>query len=90
MTLTGSISTETNDDFDGMDFDGITFNIHRDVFMEINRFKSGDMIETAEGNVGLILSEEGCDKQGFIKYQVMIQGGKYIYTALEMYPLEKK
>ena len=58
--------------------------------MEINRFKSGDMIETAEGNIGLILSEEGCDKQGFVKYQVMIQGGKYIYSALEMYPLEKK
>ena len=90
MTLTGSISTDVNADFDGMDFDGITFNIHRDVFMEINRFKSGDMIETAEGNVGLILSEEGCGKQGFVKYQVMIQGGKYIYTALEMYPLEKK
>jgi len=90
MTLTGSISTDINDDFDGMDFDGITFNIHRDVFMEINRFKSGDMIETAEGNIGLILSEEGCDKQGFVKYQVMIQGGKYIYSALEMYPLEKK
>ena len=90
MTLTGSISTDINDDFDGMDFDGITFNIHRDVFMEINRFKSGDMIETAEGNIGLILSEEGCDKQGFVNYQVMIQGGKYIYSALEMYPLEKK
>ena len=90
MTLTGSISTEIINEFDGMDFEGITFNIHRDVFLDINRFKIGDMIETAEGNVGLIVSEEGCDKQGFVKYQVMIQGGKYIYAALEMYPLEKK
>ena len=58
--------------------------------MDINRYRAGDMIETAEGNVGLILSEDGCDKQGFVRYHVMINGGKYIYSALEMYPLEKK
>ena len=85
MTITGSIDAGFH-----VDFEGITFNIHRDVYMEINRFKSGDMIETAEGNIGLILSEDGCDKQGFVRYQVMIDGGKYMYSALEMYPLEKK
>ena len=85
MTLSGSIDADFH-----VDFDGITFNIHRDVFMDINRFKSGDMVETAEGNIGLILSEDGCDKQGFVRYQVMINGGKYMYSALEMYPLEKK
>lgn len=85
MTLSGSIDADFH-----VDFDGITFNIHRDVYMDINRFKIGDMIETAEGNIGLILSEDGCDKQGFVRYQVMINGGKYIYSALEMYPLEKK
>ena len=71
-----------------VDLDGITFNIHRDVYM--NRHKVGDMVETAEGNIGLIISEDGCDRQGFIKYQIMIEGGKYMYTALEIYPLEKK
>ena len=86
MTLSGSVQ----DVGFHMDFDGITFNIHRDVFMDINRFKTGDMVETAEGNIGLILSEDGCDKQGFVRYQVMINGGKYMYSALEMYPLEKK
>ena len=86
MTLSGSIQ----DVGFHMDFDGITFNIHRDVFMDINRFKAGDMVETAEGNIGLILTEDGCDKQGFVRYQVMINGGKYMYSALEMYPLEKK
>ena len=85
MTLSGSIDANFH-----VDFDGITFNIHRDVYMDINRFKIGDMIETAEGNIGLILSEDGCDKQGFVRYQVMINGGKYMYSALEMYPLEKK
>jgi len=85
MTITGSIDVGFH-----VDFEGITFNIHRDVYMDINRFKSGDMIETAEGNIGLILSEDGCDKQGFVRYQVMIDGGKYMYSALEMYPLEKK
>jgi hypothetical protein len=85
MTLSGSIDADFH-----VDFDGITFNIHRDVYMDINRFKIGDMIETAEGNIGLILSEDGCDKQGFVRYQVMINGGKYMYSALEMYPLEKK
>lgn len=85
MTLSGSIDIDLS-----LDYEGITFNIHRDVFIDINRFKPGDMIETAEGNVGLILCEEGCDKQGFVKYQVMISGCKYMYTALEMYPLEKK
>lgn len=86
MTLSGS----AQDVGFHVDFDGITFNIHRDVFMDINRFKVGDMVETAEGNIGLILSEDGCDKQGFVRYQVMINGGKYMYSALEMYPLEKK
>ena len=85
MTLSGSFDPDFH-----VDFDGITFNIHRDVFIEINRFKVGDMVETAEGNIGLIISENGSDKQGFVKYQVMINGGKYIYSALEMYPLEKK
>jgi hypothetical protein len=85
MTISGSIDAGFH-----VDFEGITFNIHRDVYMDINRFKSGDMIETAEGNIGLILSEDGCDKQGFVRYQVMIDGGKYMYSALEMYPLEKK
>ena len=85
MTITGSVGAGFH-----VDFEGITFNIHRDVYMDINRFKSGDMIETAEGNIGLILSEDGCDKQGFVRYQVMIDGGKYMYSALEMYPLEKK
>ena len=85
MTPSGSVDVGFH-----MDFDGITFNIHREIYMDINRYRAGDMIETAEGNVGLILSEDGCDKQGFVRYHVMINGGKYIYSALEMYPLEKK
>ena len=70
--------------------DEITFNIHREIYHDINRYKYGDIIETAEGNIGLVLSEEDCDKQGFLKYQIMIDGKKYIYSALEIYPLEKK
>lgn len=85
MTLSGSMSQEIP-----VDLDGITFNIHRDVFMSINRYKAGDMVETAEGNIGLILTEEDCDRQGFLKYQVMVSGKKYIYSALELYLLEKK
>ena len=85
MTISGSIDVGFH-----VDFDGITFNIHREIYMDINRYKAGDMIETAEGNIGLIVSEDGCDKQGFVRYHVMINGGKYLYSALEMYPLEKK
>ena len=85
MTISGSIAEDLP-----IDLDGVPFNIHRDVYMDINRFKVGDMVETAEGNIGLVLSEEDCDRQGFMKYQVMIEGGKYLYAALELYPLEKK
>jgi len=85
MTVSGSV-----EDMFYNDYDGITFNIHREVFIDINRHKIGDMVETAEGNIGLIVSEDGYDKQGFAKYQIMINGGKYMYTALEIYPLEKK
>ena len=84
MNLTGS-SFSTHDDLSG-----VTFNIHREVYVDINRYVSGDMVETAEGNVGLVISEEDYDRQGFMKYQIMIEGKKYIYTSLELYPLEKK
>ena len=83
--LTGSLFVE-----EPIVVDEITFNIHREVFHEINRFKYGDIVETAEGNIGLVLTEEDCDKQGFAKYQIMVEGKKYIYSALELYPLEKK
>ena len=77
--------------FDDHNFvDEVTFNIHREIYHDINKYKYGDIIETAEGNIGLVLSEEDCDKQGFLKYQIMIEGKKYIYSALEIYPLEKK
>jgi hypothetical protein len=79
--LTGSLHT---------DMDGVTFNIHREVYMDLNRYKPGDIVETAEGNVGLVIKEEDCDRQGFMKYQIMVEGKKYIYTSLELYPLEKK
>jgi len=73
-----------------IDLDGVTFNIHREVYHDINRYKTGDIVETAEGNVGLVIKEEDCDRQGFMKYQIMVEGKKYIYTSLELYPLEKK
>jgi len=84
MNVTGS-SFSTHDDLSG-----VTFNIHKEVFIDVNRYSSGDMVETAEGNVGLVISEEDCDRQGFMKYQIMVEGKKYIYTSLELYPLEKK
>lgn len=74
----------------GSFMDEITFNIHREVYHEINRFKYGDIVETAEGNIGLVLTEEEHDKQGFLKYQIMVEGKKYIYSALELHPLGKK
>jgi len=83
--LTGSLFVE-----EPMMVDEITFNIHREVFHEINRFEYGDIVETAEGNIGLVLTEEDCDKQGFVKYQIMVEGKRYLYSALELYPLEKK
>lgn len=85
MTVSGSI-----EDMFYSHYDGITFNIHREIFIDINRHKVGDMVETSEGNIGLIVSEDGYDKQGFAKYHIMIGGNKYLYTALEIYPLEKK
>lgn len=85
MMVTGSLSGR-----ESVFADEITFNIHREVYHDINRFKYGDIVETAEGNVGLVLTEEEGDKQGFLKYQIMVEGKKYIYSALELYPLEKK
>ena len=85
MSLSGSTFVDFYEDCDD-----ITFNIHKEVYLEINRYKAGDMVETAEGNVGLVIQEEDSDRQGFIKYQIMVEGKKYIYTSLELYPLEKK
>jgi len=85
MMVTGSLSGR-----ESVFVDEITFNIHREVYHDINRFKNGDIVETAEGNVGLVLTEEEGDKQGFLKYQIMVEGKKYIYSALELYPLENK
>ena len=85
MTLTGSALLEKYDDCDN-----ITFNIHREIYMDINKYSAGDMVETAEGNIGLVIKEEDHDRQGFIKYQIMIEGKKYIYSALELYVLGSK
>tara|TARA_R110001592_G_scaffold74022_1_gene225267 strand:+ start:350 stop:625 length:276 start_codon:yes stop_codon:yes gene_type:complete len=90
LTACGMMVTGSYTGRESVFMDEITFNIHREIYNDINRFKYGDIVETAEGNVGLVLTEEDCDKQGFIKYQIMVEGKKYIYSALELYPLEKK
>jgi len=68
----------------------ITFNVHPDVIIKANSFTIGDLVETAEGHIGLVVREAEYDRQGFQKYEVNIKGKKYLYTSIEMKKLESK
>jgi hypothetical protein len=68
----------------------ITFNVHPDVIIKANSFTIGDLVETAEGHIGLVTREAEYDRQGFQKYEVNIKGKKYLYTSIEMKKLESK
>jgi hypothetical protein len=68
----------------------ITFNVHPDVIIKANSFTIGDLVETAEGHIGLVTREAEYDRQGFQKYEVNIKGKKYLYTSIEMKKMENK
>jgi hypothetical protein len=68
----------------------ITYNVHPDFIIAANSFRIGDLVETAEGHIGLIVREAEYDRQGFQKYEVNIRGKKYLYTSIEMKKMENK
>ena len=68
----------------------ITYNVHPDVIIKANSFTIGDLVETAEGHIGLVIGEAEYDRQGFQKYQINIRGKKYLYTSIELKKMENK
>ena len=87
----GRISLDPKDsDVDALYDEEITYNVHPDVIIKANSFTIGDLVETAEGHIGLVIGEAEYDRQGFQKYQINIRGKKYLYTPLELQRIENK
>ncbi|HAI39471.1 MAG TPA: hypothetical protein DCM40_15870 [Maribacter sp.] len=87
----GKISLDIeNADVDALYDEEITYNVHPDVIIKANSFTIGDLVETAEGHIGLIVGEAEYDRQGFQKYQINIRGKKYLYTSIELKKMENK
>tara|TARA_R100001079_G_C4336759_1_gene105315 strand:- start:113 stop:403 length:291 start_codon:yes stop_codon:yes gene_type:complete len=87
----GRISLDPKDsDVDALYDEEITYNVHPDVIIKANSFTIGDLVETAEGHIGLVIGEAEYDRQGFQKYQINIRGKKYLYTSIELKRMENK
>ena len=86
----GRMPFDGNTHYDSLYNDEITYNVHPDVLMRANSFQAGDLIETAEGHIGLVVGEAEYDRQGFLKYEVNIGGKKFLYTSIEMKKMENK
>ena len=87
----GKISLEPlESDIDSLYDEEITYNVHPDVIIKANSFTIGDLVETAEGHIGLVVGEAEYDRQGFQKYQINIRGKKYLYTSIELKKMENK
>ena len=87
----GRISLDPKDsDVDSLYDEEITYNVHPDVIIKANSFTIGDLVETAEGHIGLVIGEAEYDRQGFQKYQINIRGKKYLYTSIELKRMENK
>lgn len=77
-------------DIDNLYDEEITYNVHPEVIIKANSFTIGDLVETAEGHIGLVIGEAEYDRQGFQKYQINIRGKKYLYTSIELKRMENK
>ena len=87
----GRIPLDIEDpDIDALYDEEITYNVHPDVILRANSFTIGDLVETAEGHIGLVIGEAEYDRQGFQKYQINIRGKKYLYTSIELKKMENK
>lgn len=87
----GRIPLDIEDpDIDALYDEEITYNVHPDVIIRANSFTIGDLVETAEGHIGLVIGEAEYDRQGFQKYQINIRGKKYLYTSIELKKMENK
>ncbi len=87
----GRIPLDLEDsDIDTLYDEEITYNVHPDVIIKANSFTIGDLVETAEGHIGLVIGEAEYDRQGFQKYQINIRGKKYLYTSIELKKMENK
>tara|TARA_R100001086_G_scaffold248862_1_gene186806 strand:+ start:1276 stop:1566 length:291 start_codon:yes stop_codon:yes gene_type:complete len=87
----GRISLDLeNPDIDTLYDEEITYNVHPEVIIKANSFTIGDLVETAEGHIGLVIGEAEYDRQGFQKYQINIRGKKYLYTSIELKKMENK
>ena len=87
----GKISLDIEDlDIDTLYDEEITYNVHPEVIIKANSFTIGDLVETADGHIGLVIGEAEYDRQGFQKYQINIRGKKYLYTSIELKKMENK
>jgi hypothetical protein len=86
----GKTPLDSRSNFDSLYNEEITYNVHPDVIINANSFRVGDLVETAEGSIGLVVGEAEYDRQGFQKYQINIRGKKFLYTSIELKKMENK
>lgn len=71
-------------------FDGsVAYNVHPKIHKKINSLKPGDLVETAEEEIGLITGIHDKDMQGFHVYKVMVRGHEFFYSAIELWKLKE-
>lgn len=62
----------------------VTYNVHMDHLRRVNKIKVGDLVDTTEGDVALVVEWATKDMQGFDVYKVIVNGEEFIYSALEL------
>jgi hypothetical protein len=62
----------------------ISYNVHSSHLKRVNSIKAGDLVQTTEEQIALVLEKISQDLQGFDVYRVMIEGKEFFYSALEL------
>jgi hypothetical protein len=62
----------------------ITYNVHPRHLQMIEQVRVGDLAETSQRDIGLIVEEVDRDLQGFTMYKVLIKGEEQIFSSLEL------
>ena len=70
--------------YDDLHSGHITYDVHPRHMKELNSLIPGDLVETPNGEVGLIVDISDKDVQGFNIYTVLISGSELFYSSLEL------
>tara|TARA_R100001015_G_scaffold19003_2_gene14090 strand:- start:20098 stop:20403 length:306 start_codon:yes stop_codon:yes gene_type:complete len=70
--------------YDDLHSGHITYDVHPRHMKELNSLVPGDLVETPNGEIGLIVDISDKDVQGFNIYTIMIGGSELFYSSLEL------